>query len=131
MMAQIVPNHRQEELLVDRMLFVRTDGILDSMAKVPLIVAGLIIVAIAIPIQNSFSSTRSLDLIIYPDGSTHVSSEIDVDPLEPDFEVNLFGPSVDNFVTVGENGFLLSSEINPPIRPVITRGRTKTWIFQR
>jgi uncharacterized membrane protein len=36
---------------------------------------------------------------------------LDVDPLEPDFEVYLFGPSVDNFVAVGENGFLLSSEI--------------------
>ena len=34
-----------------------------------------------------------------------------MDPLEPDFEVDLFGPSIDNFVAVGENGFLLSSEI--------------------
>ena len=48
---------------------------------------------------------------MYSDGSTHVSTEIDVDSLSPDFEIDLFGPSVDNFVAVGEDGFLLSSEI--------------------
>ena len=63
------------------------------------------------PIQSSFGSSRTLDLTLYPDGSTHISGQIDVDPLEPDFEMNLFGPSIDNFVATGENGFLLSSEI--------------------
>jgi len=67
--------------------------------------------AIGMPLQTSFSSTRTLELTMYSDGSTHVSSQIDVNSLSPDFEVNLFGPSVDNFVAVGENGFLLSSEI--------------------
>ena len=93
------------------MLFVRTDGILESMTKIPLIIAGLIVMAIIIPTQTSFASTRTLDLTIYPDGSTHVSSQLEVDPLAPDFEVDLFGPSVDNLVAVGENGFLLSAEI--------------------
>jgi hypothetical protein len=52
-----------------------------------------------------------LDLTLYSDGSAHISTQLDVDPLNPDFEVSLFGPSIDNFVVVGENGFLLSSEI--------------------
>jgi uncharacterized membrane protein len=76
-----------------------------------LIIAGLIVVALTMPIQTSFSSTRILDLTLYSDGSAHIAAHLDVDPLEPDFEVNLFGPSVDNFVAIGENGFYLSSEI--------------------
>ncbi len=110
MIPQIVPIHRNESLREEGMLFVRTDGILETMVNAPLIVAGLLVVALSMPIQSSFGSTRSLDLIIYPDGSTHVSAQIDVDPLDPEFELDLFGPSVDNFVAVGENGFLLSSE---------------------
>lgn len=101
----------EESLQEDGMLFVRNEGILETMAKVPLIITGLLIVAIAIPIQTSLGSTRTLELIIYSDGSTHVFSQIEVDPLDPDFEVDLFGPSIDNFVAIGENGFLLSSEI--------------------
>ena len=111
MNPEIVPMHRKESLREDGMLFVRTDGILETMVNTPLIIAGLIVVALTIPIQTSFSSTRALDLTLYSDGSVHISAELDVDPLEPDFEVSLFGPSIDNFVAVGENGFLLSSEI--------------------
>ncbi len=111
MNPQIVPIQRIESFREDGMLFVRTDGILETMVKTPLIIAGLIVVALTMPIQSSFSSTRTLDLTLYSDGSTHISTQLDVDPLEPDFEVNLFGSSVDNFVAVGENGFLLSSEI--------------------
>ena len=111
MNPEIVPIHRKEFLRKDGMLFVRTEGIIETMVKAPLIIASLIVVALAMPIQTSFSSTRSLDLTIYSDGSAHISSQLDVDPLDPDFEVNLFGPSIDNFVAVGENGFLLSSEI--------------------
>ena len=103
--------HSEESALEDGMLFVRTDGILETMVKAPLILAGLIIVAIVIPLQTSFSSTRTLELVIYSDGSTHVSTQIDVDPLEPDFELDLFGKSIDNFVAVGDAGFLLSEEI--------------------
>jgi len=111
MNPEIVPIHRKESLREDGMLFVRTEGILETMVNAPLIIAGLIVVALTIPIQTSFSSTRDLDLTLYSDGSAHISTEIDVDPLDPDYEVSLFGPSVDNFVAVGENGFLLSSEI--------------------
>ena len=111
MNPEIVPIHRKEFLREDGMLFVRTDGILDTMAKIPLLVASMIIVAAIMPIQSSFSSPRILDLVIYPDGSTHVSSEIDVDPLVTDFELDLFGSTIDNFVVVNENGFLLTTDV--------------------
>ena len=111
MYPEIVPIHRKESLREDGMLFVRTEGILETMVKAPLIIAGLMVVALTMPIQTSFSSTRMLDLTLYSDGSAHISAQLDVNPLDPDFEVNLFGPSIDNFVVVGENGFLLSSEI--------------------
>jgi uncharacterized membrane protein len=108
---EIVPIHRNESLVEDGMLFVRNEGILNTMIKIPIILAGLIVVAIGMPIQTSFSSTRTLELIMYSDGSTHISTQLDVDALSPDFELDLFGPSVNNFVTIGDDGFLLSSEI--------------------
>jgi len=101
----------EESIREDGMLFVRTDSIFETMVKMPLIIAGLIIAIIVMPIQTSFSSTRTLELIIYSDGSTHVSRQIHVDPLEPDFELDLFGKSIDNFVAIGDTGFLLSEEI--------------------
>ena len=101
----------EESIREDGMLFVRTDSILETMVKTPLIIAGLIIVIIVMSIQTSFSSTRTLELIIYSDGSTHISRQINVDPLEPDFEIDLFGKSIDNFVAIGDTGFLLSEEI--------------------
>jgi uncharacterized membrane protein len=104
------------------MLFVRTEAILQTMIKAPLILAGLIVVAVVMPLQYSFSSTRGLDLIVYSDGSTHVFSEIEVDPLQTDFEVKLFGTEIDNFVAVGENDFLLSGEITGDTALVETFG---------
>ena len=111
MNPEIVPIHRKESLVEDGMLFVRNERILNTMIKLPLILAGLVVVAIGMPMQTSFSSTRTLELTMYSDGSTHVSTQLDVDALLPDFELELPGPSVDNFVAVGEDGFLLSSEI--------------------
>ncbi len=128
MNPKTVPIHRGEYLQEDGMLFVRNEGILETMAKIPLMVAGLIVVAIVMPFQTSFSSTRALDLVIYSDGSTHVFSQIDVDPLDPDFEVDLFGPSVDNFVATGENGFLLSSEIIGDKATIDTFGSSSIFI---
>jgi len=111
MNPEIVPIHRIGSLQEDGMLFVRTDAILETMVKAHLIIAGLIVVAMTMPLQSSFSSTRTLDLIIHSDGSTHVSSKIDVDSLTSDFELNLFGSSIDNFVAMGESGSLLSGDI--------------------
>jgi len=110
MNPEIVPIHRKEFLREDGMLFVRTEGILETMVNTPLIMAGLIVVALTIPLQSSFSSTRTLELTINSDGSTHVFSQIDVD--SSNFELSLFGPSVDNFAAVGDNGSLLSGDID-------------------
>ena len=111
MNPEIMSMYGKESLREDGMLFVRTEAIFDTMVKIPLLVASLIIVAAVVPIQSSFSSPRALDLIIYPDGSTHVSAEIDVDPLAADFELDLFGSTIDNLVVINENGFLLTTDI--------------------
>ncbi len=111
MNTEVIQTHRENSLQEDGMLFVRTDGIIDTMTKIPLLVASLIIVVALIPIQSSFGSPRNLDLMIYPDGTTHVSTEIDVDPLSIDHELDLFGSTIDNFVVINENGFLLNYEI--------------------
>jgi len=121
---QMALSHRQESSLGDGMLFVRTESILRTMAKAPILLAGIIIMAVVIPLQTSFSTTRSLDLIIYPDGSTHISSELEVNSFEPDFTVNLFGSSIDNFVAVGENDFILSAELTDENALLETLGST-------
>ena len=108
MNSQIVPIHRTE-FREDGMLFVRTDSIIDTMVNAPLIVAGLLVVALTIPLQTSFATTRTLDLIINSDGSTHISSQIDVD--SSNFELSLFGTSIDNFIATAEDGTILSGDI--------------------
>ena len=108
MNSQIVPIHRTE-FREDGMLFVRTDSIIDTMVNAPLIVAGLLVVALTIPLQTSFPTTRTLDLIINSDGSTHISSQIDVD--SSNFELSLFGTSIDNFIATAEDGTILSGDI--------------------
>ena len=108
MNPQIVPIHRTESR-EDGMLFVRTDGIIDTMVNAPLIVAGLLVVALTIPLQTSFATTRTLDLIINTDGSTNISSQIDVD--SSNYELSLFGPSIDNFVAIGDDGTTLSGQV--------------------
>ena len=107
----IEPIQSKKSLGDEGILFVRNDSIFDTMVKVPLLVASMIIVAALLPIQSSFSSPRDLDLIIYPDGSTHVSTEIDVDPFLTDYEVNLFGNTIDNLVVIGDDGFLLDVDV--------------------
>ncbi len=106
-----VPVHSNYPRLQDGRLFVRTNNILETMVKAPLIIAGLMIVALTMSVQSSFGSTRALDLTLYSDGSAHITAQIDVNPLNPDVTVELFGASIDNLVVVGENGFLLSSNI--------------------
>ena len=111
MISLIEPTQLKSSLGDDGILFVRNDCIFDTMVKTPLLVASMIIVAALLPIQSSFSSPRDLDLIIYSDGTTHVSTEIDIDPFLTDFELNLFGSSIDNLVVVGDNGFLLDADV--------------------
>ena len=107
----IEPIQSKKSLGEEGILFVRNDSIFDTMVKVPLLVASMIIVAALLPIQSSFSTPRDLDLIIYPDGSTHVSTEIEVDPFLTDYEVNLFGSTIDNLVVIGDSGFLLDVDV--------------------
>jgi len=93
------------------MLFVRIEYTFTELVRAPVIAFGLILV-VALPfIQQSFSTTKSLDFRIYVDGTTHVFFETEVDPLEPDFLVDLYSSTIDNFVAQDENGFLLSSDI--------------------
>ncbi|KAF6245977.1 MarR family transcriptional regulator [Nitrosopumilus sp. b2] len=108
MNPQIVPIYRTE-FREDGMLFVRTDSIIDTMVNAPLIVAGLLVVALTIPLQTSFATTRTLDLIINTDGSTHISSQIDVN--SSNYELSLFGPSIDNFFAIAEDGTTLSGNV--------------------
>jgi uncharacterized membrane protein len=111
MVSLIEPIQSKKSLGDDGILFVRNEGIFDTMVKTTFLIASMIIVAALIPIQSSFSSPRDLDLIIYPDGSIHISAEIDVDPFLTDYELNLFGSTIDNLVVVGNNEFLLDADI--------------------
>jgi hypothetical protein len=117
----VVP-YWQDRAPEDGMLFVRTKGILTSMARASLLAVGLIVMAISMPIQSTFGTVRTLDLIVYPDGTTHITTEISTNPLNPDFLVNLVGPTIDNFVAEDENGFLLSADIEENTAIVTTLG---------
>jgi len=92
------------------------------MARASLLAVGLIIMAVSMPIQNTFGTVRSLDLVVYPDGTTHISTEISTDPLKPEFFVDLFGSNIDNFVAEDENGFLLTADIDENNAVVTTLG---------
>ena len=128
MKQEVMLSNRQAYPLEDGMLFVRTSGILTTMVQVPILALGLIVVALTVPAQISFGSTKSLDLTIYPDGSTHVFSEISSNPFDPEYSVKLFGTEIDNFVAEDENGFLLSGNIEGNIAVVETLGASSLTI---
>ena len=108
--------------LEGEMLFVRNTDILSTMVRIPIVVIGLMLVALSAPIQQSFASSRNLDFTIYQDGSTHVFYELDVDPLELEITVELFGEMIENITIIGEDGFLLSNEINHNLAVIETFG---------
>ena len=89
---------------------------------------GLVLVALSAPIQQSFGSSRTLDFTIYPDGSTHVFYELDVDPLKLEIMVELFGEMIENITITDEDGFLLSSEIDHNSAVIETFGASKISI---
>ena len=93
------------------MLLVGNMDILSAMVRIPLVVIGLVLVALSIPIQQSLGSSRTLDFTIYSDGSTHVFYELETNPLEPEFSTKLFGTTLENLTIIDNNGFLLSYEI--------------------
>ena len=108
--------------LEGEMLFVRNTDILSTMVRIPIVVIGLMLIALSVPIQQSFASSRTLDFTIYQDGSTHVFYELDVDPLELEITVELFGEMIENITIIGEDGFLLSNEINHNLAVIETFG---------
>lgn len=113
---------QKHQSLEGEMLFVRNTDILSTMVRIPIVVIGLMLVALSVPIQQSFASSRNLDFTIYQDGSTHVFYELDVDPLELEITVELFGEMIENITIIGEDGFLLSNEINHNLAVIETFG---------
>ena len=110
------------------MLLVRNTDILSTMVRIPIVVIGLVLVALSAPIQQSFASSRTLDFTIYPDGSAHVFYELDVNPLELEVSVELFGKIIENITVIDEDGFLLSSEIDRNSAVIETFGASKISI---
>ena len=113
---------QKHQSLEGEMLFVRNVDILSTMVRIPIVVIGLMLVALSAPIQQSFASSRNLDFTIYQDGSTHVFYELDADPLELEITVELFGEMIENITIIGEDGFLLSNEINHNLAVIETFG---------
>ena len=125
-LQQIVAQKHQS--LEGEMLFVSKKDILSTMVGIPIVVVGLILVALSAPIQQSFASSRTLDFTIYPDGSTHVFYELDVDSLELEVFVELFGEMIENITIIDEDGFLLSSEIDRNSAVIETFGASQISI---
>ena len=113
---------KKHESLVKGMLFVRSMDILTSMVRIPIIVLGLLLVALTIPIQQSLASSRTLDFTIYSDGSTHVFYELESDPLELETTVKLFGNTIENITIFDEDGFILSNDLHDNIAVIETFG---------
>ena len=105
MNQEYVTCRKQEHSVCDRMLLSPTEA-LSTMALVPIAVFVLVLLAISVPLQNSFGSNRTLDFSLFPDGSTHVFYELESDPFSPDTQVLLFGDSIENLIVQDENGFL-------------------------
>jgi len=98
------------------------------MARVPLAVFVLILLAMSVPLQHSFGSNRTLDLFLFPDGSTHVTYSLESDPFLPDAEVSLYGDLFENLVVEDENGFPLSTQSENNILEVETLGSSNILI---
>ena len=111
----------------DGMLLSPTEALI-LMARVPLAVFVLILLAMSVPLQHSFGSTRTLDFFLFPDGSTHVTYSLESDPLLPDTEVSLYGDSVENLVAEDENGFPLTTQSEKNILQVETLGSSNILI---
>jgi len=125
-LQQIVAQKHQS--LEKGILFVRSADILSAMVRLPIVVMGLVLVALCAPIQQSLASSRTLDFTIYSDGSTHIFYELEANPLEPEFTVELFGQVIENVTIIDEEGFLLSYEINANVALIETFGASHITI---
>lgn len=113
---------KKHQSMAKGMLFVRSMDILTTMVRIPIIVLGLLLVALTMPIQQSLASSRTLDFTIYSDGSTHVFYELESDPLELETTVKLFGNTIENITIFDEDGFILSNEFHDNIAVIETFG---------
>ena len=86
MNQELVACRKPEHSVCDRMLLSPTEA-LTTMALVPIAVFVLVLLAISVPIQNSFGSNRTLDFSLFPDGSTHIFYELESNPLLPDLSL--------------------------------------------
>jgi uncharacterized membrane protein len=111
----------------DGMLLSPTDALI-LMARVHVAALVLILLAMSVPLQHSFGSTRTLDFSLFPDGSTHVTYSLESDPFLPDTEVSLYGDSFENLVVQDENGFLLTTQSENNILQVETLGSSNILI---
>jgi uncharacterized membrane protein len=111
----------------DGILLTPTEA-LSLMARVPLAVFVLILLAMSVPLQHSFGSNLTLDLFLFSDGSTHVTYSLESDPFLPDTEVSLYGDSFENLVVEDENGFPLTAQSENNILEVETLGSSNILI---
>ena len=128
MNPQLVLCNSQEPLPEDGILFVRNQSILSTMVRMPIIALGFFVLAVGMPIQSSLSALRTIDFIIYQDGSTHVFYQTEADPLSPDFTVKLFGDTIENLVAQDENGLLLETNMKDNIATIETFGASSLTI---
>ena len=110
------------------MLLVRNMDIISTMVRLPIVVIGLVLIALSTPIQQSFASSRHLDFTIYPDGLTHVFYELVGDPIELEVMIELYGEMIENITIVDQDGVLLSSEINRNLALIETFGASNISI---
>ena len=111
----------------DGMLLSPTEALI-LMARVPLAVFVLILLAMSVPLQHSFGSNRTLDFFLFSDGSTHVTYSLQSDPFLPDTEVLVYGDSLENLVVEDENGFPLTAQSKNNILEVETLGSSNILI---
>lgn len=122
------PEYTIEYAKQERMIFVRTAHILSIMIRAPILAACFIVATLASLPYPSFGAPKLLDFTIYTDGTTHVFYQTDVDPLAPDFTVDLFGNTIDNFVAQDENDLLLASKIDTNSVVIETLGASEVKI---
>ncbi|MGI0066233.1 MAG: helix-turn-helix transcriptional regulator [Nitrosotalea sp.] len=111
-----------QKVLQERMLFVRINHILTIMVRAPVVAVCFMLLTLSSFVQYAIGSPKVLDFIIYADGTTHVFYQTDVDSQSPDFNLNVYGNSVENLVVQDENGTLLSSKMNTNTVTVATLG---------
>ena len=122
--AQLVQEYPKQE----GMIFVRITYILTIMVKAPILAICFVVVTLSSIPHVSFGSSKVLDFTIYADGTTHIFYQTEVDPLNPDITIQLFGNTIDNFVAQDENGFLLSSKIDTNSVIIQTLGASEVKI---